>query len=294
MKEAYGYLLIAVASIIWGTMGIFGELAFAYGINPPTLIALRLLISSLTLVIPITLFRKELFRIQKRDLLKFLVFGIVATALQRVTYFYAVDLTTVTMAAMLFYTYPIFVTIVASIFFKEKITPTTVFAIILTFSGTALVVKAYETSWLDANFSGIIFGILSSMFFVFYFLITKELRTRYTNWTLLLYGETIGAMALTPIIFSSFNAITNYPQQLWLLIFTIAWFPNLLAYLLYSYALKHVKYSKGSILSVLEPLSAAILSATILAERFEPPQIVGVILALSGVVLLFYKPKIKN
>jgi drug/metabolite transporter (DMT)-like permease len=294
MKEAYGYLLIAVASIIWGTMGIFGEFAFAYGINPATLIALRLLVSSLTIVIPIALFRKELFRIQKRDLPKFLIFGIVATALQRVTYFYAVDLTTVTMAAMLFYTYPIFVTIVASVFFKEKITPIAIFAIILTFSGTALVVKVYETSWLDANLSGIIFGILSSIFFVFYFLITKELRNRYTNWTLILYGETTGAIALTPIIFSSFHYIINYPQQLWLLIITIAWFPNLLAYLLYSYALKHVKYSKGSILAVLEPLSAAILSATILAERFEPPQIVGAILALTGVILLFYKPKIKN
>ncbi|HVP93099.1 MAG TPA: EamA family transporter [Acidobacteriota bacterium] len=294
MKEAYGYLLIAVASIIWGTMGIFGELAFTYGINPPTLISLRLLISALTLLVPIALFRKELFKIQRRDLPKFLIFGIVATALQRVTYFYAVDLTTVTMAAMLFFTYPIFVTIFASISFKEKITPTTIFAIILTFSGNALVIKAYETSWLDANLSGIIFGILSSVFFVFYFLITKELRNSYTNWTLLLYGETIGAIALTPIIFSSFSAIIDYPQQLWLLIFIIAWFPNLLAYLLYSYALKHVKYSKGSILAVLEPISAAILSATILTERFEPPQILGIILALTGVILLFYKPKIKN
>jgi drug/metabolite transporter (DMT)-like permease len=294
MKEAYGYLLIAVASIIWGTMGIFGELAFAYGINPPTLISLRLLISALTLLVPIALFRKELFKIQRRDLPKFLIFGIVATALQRVTYFYAVDLTTVTMAAMLFFTYPIFVTIFASISLKEKITPTTIFAIILTFSGNALVIKAYETSWLDANLLGIIFGMLSSVFFVFYFLITKELRNSYTNWTLLLYGETIGAIALTPIIFSSFSAIINYPQQLWLLIFIIAWFPNLLAYLLYSYALKHVKYSKGSILAVLEPLSAAILSATILTERFEPPQILGIILALTGVILLFYKPKIKN
>ena len=294
MKEAYGYLLIAVASIIWGTMGIFGELAFAYGISPATLIALRLLVSSLTLLIPIALFRKELFRIQKRDLPKFLIFGVVATALQRTTYFYAVELTTVTMAAMLFYTYPIFVTMVALIFFKEKITPTTVFAIVLTFSGTALVVKVYEASWLDANFIGIIFGMLSSVFFVFYFLITKELRNRYTNWTLILYGETIGAMTLSPIIFSSFHSIINFPQQLWLLIFTIAWFPNLLAYLLYSYALKHVEYSKGSILSVLEPLSAAILSATILTERFEPPQIIGVVLALTGVILLFYKRKIKD
>jgi DME family drug/metabolite transporter len=109
---------------------------------------------------------------------------------------------------------------------------------------------------------------------------------------LIFYGDTIGAMALTPIIFSSFHNIVNYPQQLWLLIIIIALFPSLSAYLLYSYALKHVKYSKGSILSVLEPLSAAILSATILAEKFEPPQIVGIILALTGVILLFCKPKL--
>lgn len=52
MKKAYGYLLIAVASVIWGTMGIFGKLAFEYGINPATLIALRLLVSSLAILTP--------------------------------------------------------------------------------------------------------------------------------------------------------------------------------------------------------------------------------------------------
>jgi drug/metabolite transporter (DMT)-like permease len=294
MKETYGYLLIAAASLIWGTMGIFGKLAFGYGIHPATLIALRLLVSSLTILIPITLFKRELFRIQKRDLPIFLVFGIFATAFQRITYFYAVDLTTATIAAVLFYTYPIFVTIYASLFFKEKITFSIISAILLTFLGAALVVKVYETSWFDANLFGVIFGVLSSIFFVLYFFITKKLRNRYTNWTLIAYGDAIGAIALTPIIFSSFHEIANYPQQLWLLIFIIAWFPSLSAYLLYSYALKHVKSSKGSILSVLEPLSTAIFSALILRENFEPLQIVGVTLALTGVILLFYKPRFKN
>jgi drug/metabolite transporter (DMT)-like permease len=44
----------------------------------------------------------------------------------------------------------------------------------------------------------------------------------------------------------------------------------------------------------MEPLSAAIFSATLLRENLEPLQIIGVILALTGVVLLFYKPKMKN
>jgi len=293
MKEAYGYFLIATASIIWGTMGIFGKFAFEYGISPLTLIALRLLISSITMLLPITLFKKELFKIQRKDIVKFLIFGIFATALQRVTYFYAIDLTTATIAAVLFYTYPIFVTILASLRFREKIKFSTIFAIFFTFSGVALVVKAYEAAWLNANLVGIIFGILSSVFFVFYFFITKDLRRHYTNWTLILYGDTIGAMALSPTIFSSFSEIVNYPLQLWFLIFTIAWFPSLSAYLIYSYALKHVEFSKGSILSVLEPLSTAVFSATILSERFEMPQIIGIAFALIGVMLLFYKPKLK-
>jgi drug/metabolite transporter (DMT)-like permease len=101
-------------------------------------------------------------------------------------------------------------------------------------------------------------------------------------------------MALTPIVFSSFNEIVGYPQQLWLLIVIIGLFSSLLAYLLYSYALKHVESSKGSILSVIEPLSAAILSATILRENLETLRVLGVALASIGVILLFYKPKFKN
>jgi len=33
MKQKYGYLLIVLASIVWGIMGVFGKLAFEYGIH---------------------------------------------------------------------------------------------------------------------------------------------------------------------------------------------------------------------------------------------------------------------
>jgi drug/metabolite transporter (DMT)-like permease len=294
MKESHRYAMIAVASLIWGTMGILGKLAFEYGIHPATLIALRLLISSLTIAVPVALFKRRLLKIRKADLIHLLLLGIFATALQRVAYFYAVSLTTATMAAVLFYTYPIFVTAYSSLFCREKIGPQTAVAIVLTFTGVALVVRAYQTAWIGANVCGVLLGFLSSALFALYFLLTKKMRSSYTNWTLILYGDAIGAISLTPILFTSFPEIVSFPQQLWILIFAIAWFPSLLAYLFYSYALKHVQSSKGSILSVIEPLSAALFSASILAERFDLPQIIGVALALTGVALLFYKPKLKS
>ena len=294
MKEVYGYFLIVSASIIWGTMGIFGKLAFEYGINPVTLTALRIFISSITMLISIILLKRNLLKIKKKDVPQLLVFAILAVALQRIAYFYTVDLTTATIAAVLFYTYPIFVTVHASLFLKEKLTFSIILAIVLTFSGVAFVVKAYEAAWLNANLLGLAFGMLTSLLFALYFLMTKKLRNSYTNWTLLLYGDGLGAIALTPALCFSFSEIVSYPQQLWLLILVIGLFPSLTAYLLFSYALKYVESSKGSILSVIEPLSAAIFSVTILGERFEPLQIVGVALVLAGIVLLFYKPKLKH
>ena len=293
MKEAYGYFLLASASIMWGTMGIFGKLAFEYGIDPVTLTGLRIVISSLTMLISIILLKKDLLKLKQKDVPQLLLFGIFAVALQRITYFYTVDLTTATIAAVLFYTYPIFVTLHASLFLKEKLTFSIILAIVLTFSGVAFVVKAYEAAWLNANLLGLTSGMLSSLLFALYFLMAKKLRKTYTNWTLLLYGDGLGAVALIPALYFSFSEIVGYPQQLWSLILVIGLFPSLTAYLLFSYALKYVESAKGSILSVIEPLSAAIFSATILGERFEPLQMAGVALVLVGIVLLFYKPKLK-
>jgi drug/metabolite transporter (DMT)-like permease len=286
-----GYLLIVAASVMWGTMGIFGKLAFESGIKPVPLTALRIVISSLTVFVPLALFKRDLLKVEKKDVLLLLVFGVFAVAFQRVAYFYTVDLTTATIAAVMFYTYPVFVTIYASVRLKEKITVPTVLAMFMAFSGVFLVVKAYASTWLGANLWGFIFGLLCSLLFALYFVVGKKLRNSYTNWTLLAYGDGIGAAVLAPALFCSSSEIASYSLHLWLLILVIALFPSLTAYLLFSYALKHVKSSKGSILSVVEPISAAIFSATILGETFEPLQLAGVALALTGITLLFIRSK---
>jgi len=290
--EARGYLLIATASVLWGTLGIFAKLSFEYASNSETLIALRLVISFATLSAILILFDRNSLKIQKTDVTWFLIFGIFAVALQRISYFSAVHLTTATIAAMLFYTYPVFVTLLAYIVLREKIAKGELLAIALTFSGVALIVKVYDSSSLNVNATGIVFGLASSLFFVLYFMMTKKLRNRYTSWTLTVYGDGIGALILTPIISFSFPQIIEFPSQLWLLIFVIAWVPSLLAYLLYSYAIKYVKASKGSIISVIEPLSATLFSTIFVGERLENLQLVGIVLVLAGVILLFKKSKV--
>jgi DME family drug/metabolite transporter len=288
-RKMKGYVLIIIASTLWGTMGILAKLAFGYGIIPETLIALRLVVSFVTLAVGLGLFKKNAFRIQKTDALMFLVLGVFAIAFQRISYFYAVNLTTATVAAILFYTYPVFVTFFAVFYLKEKFDRAMLLAVVMAFSGVALVVRIYDFASLNIDFVGMLFGLLSSLLFVLYFVMVKGLRDRYSNWTLSVYGDGIGVLALLPIIYFSASNIVEFSTELWLLILAIAWGPSLLAYLFYSYALKYVDASKGSILGVIEPLSAALFSASILGEKLEAPQVVGIALALAGVALLFRK-----
>jgi drug/metabolite transporter (DMT)-like permease len=290
-KAAQGYALITLVSILFGSMGILQKWSYAYGILPDTLIALRLLISSTTLFLLLALFRRGSLKVQRSDVPSLLILGVFGVAFQRVAYAYAVYLTTATMAAILFYTYPVFVTILAALTLKEKITYRAFFAIVLAFVGVALVVRAYDPTALSIDLLGVFFGLGSSGCFVLYFMLTQRLRTRHAAWTLTAYGDGVGALSLSPFVYVSLPQMAYYPWQLWVLIFTIAWILSLLAYVVYSYALKEVKASKGSILSVLEPLSAAIYSALLLGETLQALQVVGIVLALTGVVLLFHLGK---
>jgi drug/metabolite transporter (DMT)-like permease len=256
------------------------------------LIGLRLTVSSSTLLLILAVFRRGLLRIRKTDVVAFLFFGLLGVAFQRISYFYAIDLTTPTVAAMLFYTYPVFVIVAASLFQKkEKITILEACAIALTFLGVALVVRVYDLSQLRLSIGGIVFGMLSSVFFVVYFLMAGKLRVTYSNLTITLFGDGISALALSPIVISGVSQISQFPVQLWFIILAIGWVPSLLAYSLFSYALKYVRASRGTMLNVLEPIATAFLSAAFIGETFESLQIMGTAIALTGVLLLFRTSK---
>lgn len=122
VKGLHGYAIIVIASVAWGTFGVFAKLSYNYGIFAEALIASILLINFATLGFALAIFDRSALRIQKTDLPLFLILGIFAAALQITSYLYAVNFTTVTVATILFYTYPVFVALTAGFLFKEKIT----------------------------------------------------------------------------------------------------------------------------------------------------------------------------
>ena len=100
----------------------------------------------------------------------------------------------------------------------------------------------------------------------------------------------VGALLLlacsltTPLVF-------NYSPICWLLLFYLGCIPTALAYLLFQSGMRATPATLTSILTLAEPLTAAILAWIIFDERLSFLGIIGAILLLGTILLLARAPK---
>src|SRR3990170_1702919 len=102
---------------------------------------------------------RDPFRPAPGDLPLFAGYGLIGVAVFMTVYLTAIRLSTVAAAAMLLYTAPAWVTLLARLFFHEPLSRRKVAAVLLTVTGSALVVRAYDPAALRLNLAGILAGL---------------------------------------------------------------------------------------------------------------------------------------
>ena len=134
-----GSVLVVLAGIFWGSMGIFVRGLSAYGFSPIQIVSLRMTVAALVFIL-ILLFRgADDLKIRLRDLPLFLGLGLASVLFFTICYFSAIEMMTLSAAAILLYTSPIWVMLMSLIFFRERLGPEKLLALALAFSGCVLV-----------------------------------------------------------------------------------------------------------------------------------------------------------
>ena len=72
-----GYLLAAMAAILWATLGILGKFLYGYDADPLTVVTIRATIAFATLAIILATANRHLLRIHRRDIPFFALYGLV-------------------------------------------------------------------------------------------------------------------------------------------------------------------------------------------------------------------------
>ncbi len=284
MKAA---LLVAAAAALWGSIGIAVKVAFSHGLSAIETSLWRAGGAFILLLAGVLVTRAPALRVRRRDLPLFAAYGLIGVAVFMTVYFTAVRLSSVATAAMLLYTAPAWVTVLARIFFAEPLGRRKVAAVLLTVAGSALVVRAYDPAALRLNLAGVAAGLAAGFTYALYSIFGKSALRRYRPLTTVLYALGFG----TAFLLLAAGGLPDVPPTRALpVIAYLILVPTLLAYLLYVAGLDRMEAGRASILATVEPVVAAALGILMLAERLAGWQWVGGALTLAGIVLMQREP----
>ena len=282
-----GVLLVAAAAVIWGTLGILYTFALRYGVDAGALAFWRASLAALVMVAGVGLTRPTLLRIRRRDVPFFVLFGVLSIGGLSIVYIQAVDRVGVATAAVLLYTAPAWVTVLAWRLYDEPLTPLKALALVLAFLGTALVAQAHDPSRLRVNAPGLLFGLASGFTYAMYTIFSRRSLRDYSTTTTVTYSLVFAGLVLIPLISpDDVRLVFHSPPVLWQLLAAIALGPTVASYILYTRGLEYIEAGVASIIAMLEPVSAAVLGYVILGQRLAPVQALGGTLILTAVGLL--------
>ena len=134
-----GTILIIASGILWATMGVFVRALTKYGFDSFQISTFRLLVAALCFIVLLAMHRREGWRIRLRDIPLFLGLGLGSVAVMTCSYFNAIGLLTMSTAAILLYTSPIWVMLMSIAFFREKVTRRKLLALVFAFGGCVMV-----------------------------------------------------------------------------------------------------------------------------------------------------------
>lgn len=285
------YALMVLAAVTWGSSGVLTVLAIDEGASVNEIALYSEVFSVVIFLIIVGSVDRSAFRIRRRDFLPLLVFSTITGSLFSVAWYSAIDLTGVTTAVILLYSYPSWVTVASIFLHGERLTRVKATALPMTFVGCILVSGAYDLDMIRLNALGVGLGLFAAAGATLYYLWVKKWLRTYSAYTIGFYFSALMIPALILITDPVHTLAPSLSPSAWSLVFLLGLIPCTIGFFASMVALKRIEASKASIIASLEPVAAVALAILIIAEAVSWPQVVGVVMVVLGVLLLRFAHK---
>lgn len=279
-----GIVLILTAAVFWGIIGVFTRPLLEMGFTPLQLSAARALAGAVCAVIYCLFKNPRLLKIHFRDIWIFIGTGLVSFTFMNLFYYMTQQLCSLSTAAVLLYTSPIFVMLLSAVLFKERITAVKVIALILAAAGCVLV-SGIGTG--NFTLTGFLTGIGSGLAYALYSIFSRFGLRKYNAVTITAYTFIVAAAVTVPVCapVKASVIIARNPASL-LLMLGLGTVAAFIPFLCYTKGLETVDTGRAAILVTLEPAVASVLGILVFQEALSAGGIAGILLVLASVVVL--------
>ncbi len=286
-SKSIGTVLVVGAGALWGMMGIFVRYFNGIGLGSMEIVALRVFVTTLVLFVWLLLRDRRLLRVRLRDCWCFAGTGLVSIVLFSFCYFKTMEQTSLSVAAVLLYTAPIFVMLLSTLLFHERLTGRKLAACALAFGGCVLVVGLLGNAGTVPG-AAVFTGIASAAGYALYSIFGRfALNKGYHPLTVTAYTFFFANLGVVPL--TNFARLAAPFENNWAaagMALLLSLVTTVFPYLLYTQGLTKIESSRASIVASVEPVVATLISALVFGEPISLSGIAGILLVLAAIALL--------
>lgn len=265
-----------LAVFLFGISGLFGKLIET---TPSLIVVGRTFFAALAIFFGLKIFSLGMQASSRKTLATVFVSGIVL-ALHWLTFFHAIQISTVAIGLVGFATFPIFVTFLEPLVTSQQIRGIDIVSAVVVMSGLILVAPSFDLS--NSGTIGLLWAVLSGFLFAVLTLMNRHLVKENSFLIVALYQHSSAALVLLPValIESEMPQISTVVLLLILGVLCTA-----LPQTLFIKSLTYLKAQLASIITGLEPVYGILFAAIFLHEIPRLQTIIGVGLVFGAVVI---------
>ena len=289
-----GLLKIMLGAVCWGTGGAIAQAVYNNSATNAISVAffrMGLAVPALLVLSWLTL-GPRLFQLHKRDLVPMFAAGTLV-ALYQALYFAAIPRIGIAISTLIpLCAAPVLVAVLSAIINRERPQPVVLISLGCAIAGTVLLVQMQPSAQHNDILGGVLLSLGSGALYAINILIGSKLgrSSQVHPLQTVTFGFAFGAVVLLALGLAT-GIVVQYPAQGWLGLIGLGLIPSAAGYALFYAGLRNTSSTVASIATLLEPLTATILAATLFHEPLSERVVMGGALLVAAMVLLLVRRK---
>jgi drug/metabolite transporter (DMT)-like permease len=288
-RYIYGLFMAALGSVLFSGKAILVKLAFAYGANAETLIALRMLIA-LPLFWAIYWWqarKKPMSRLTRSDQVKIFVLGFMGYFLSSYLDFLGLQYISVGLERIVLYLTPTIVLLISYFVLKKTISRLQWFALLVGYMGVIVVFIQDASATGSMALLGVVLVFASACSYAVYMIGSGEMVRRVGSVRLVVYASSASALlsVIQILIYDPMAVFVQLPQIYWLSLLNAS-LCTVIPMLLIMIAINRIGSPLVAQAGILGPVSTLLMGWIVLSEPITWIQISGMGLVIGAMWLL--------
>lgn len=279
------YVVLILQLLVASATHIVAKAVTAH-VDPVTLTFLRTIISGLGMIVLLRA-RKISWRVDRSDVKRLGLLGLLGIPLNQFLYLYGIGFTTAANGALLYATTPVLVLVLSSLLLKEPVTVWKATGIVLAFGGVVIVIFERGLDFSSGYTYGNMVIFVAVISWALFTVLGRPLIVKYGALKVTCLAMLMGTAMYFPvgIVSAVVNPIHDISGADWIAILYLGIGTSIVGYVLWYYAIGRIDVSKVAVFANGQPVLATLMAMVFLDYAITGNFVLGGIMTLAGVIL---------